>query len=41
MFLLMVPMIVLYSVGVWLASSFGRPAPWANLMGNDDPTPAP
>ncbi len=41
MFLLMVPMIALYSVGVWLASSFGRPAPWANLMGNDDPTPAP
>jgi len=41
MILLMIPMIVLYSVGVWLASSFGRPAPWANLMGNDDPTPAP
>lgn len=41
MILLMIPMIVLYSVGVWLASSFGRPAPWANLIGNDDPTPAP
>jgi len=41
MILLMIPMIVLYSVGVWLASSFGRPAPWANLMGKDDPTPAP
>lgn len=29
MLLLMAPQIVLYIVGIWLASSFGRPAAWA------------
>ncbi len=28
MLLLMVPQILLYGVGIWLASVFGRPAPW-------------
>ena len=31
MILLMIPQIVLYGLGVWLASMFGRPAPWARL----------
>jgi Sec-independent protein secretion pathway component TatC len=30
MLLLMVPQIILYAVGIWLASVFGRPAPWAS-----------
>ncbi len=30
MLLLMVPQLVLYAVGIWLASVFGRPAPWAH-----------
>lgn len=29
MLLLMIPQIILYAVGVWLAATFGRPAPWA------------
>ncbi len=29
MLLLMVPQIALYIVGIWLASAYGRPAPWA------------
>jgi sec-independent protein translocase protein TatC len=29
MLLLMVPQILLYAVGIWLAAVFGRPAPWA------------
>jgi sec-independent protein translocase protein TatC len=29
MLLLMVPQIVLYALGIWLAQVFGRPAPWA------------
>ncbi len=29
MLLLMMPQIALYIVGIWLASSFGRPAAWA------------
>jgi len=31
MILLMIPQIVLYGLGVWLASMFGRPAPWARF----------
>jgi len=27
--MLMVPQLILYGVGIWLASAFGRPAPWA------------
>ena len=29
MLMLMVPQIILYVVGIWLASVFGRPAPWS------------
>ena len=29
MLMLMVPQLILYGVGIWLASAFGRPAPWA------------
>ncbi|MSO44307.1 MAG: twin-arginine translocase subunit TatC [Thermoleophilia bacterium] len=29
MLLLMVPQILLYGVGIWLAARFGRPVPWA------------
>ena len=29
MLLLMAPQLLLYGVGIWLASAFGRPAPWA------------
>lgn len=30
MLMLMVPQIILYALGIWLASVFGRPAPWAS-----------
>ena len=29
MILLMIPQLILYAVGIWLASVFGRPAPWS------------
>ncbi len=29
MLMLMVPQVILYAVGIWLAGVFGRPAPWA------------
>lgn len=29
MLMLMVPQLLLYGVGIWLAATFGRPAPWA------------
>ncbi len=29
MIMLMIPQVLLYGVGVWLAATFGRPAPWA------------
>ncbi len=42
MLMLMVPQILLYGVGIWLASAFGRPAPWAaaEAPGGPSETPA-
>lgn len=37
MVMLMIPQILLYGVGVWLASTFGRPAPWARGMEPEEP----
>ncbi len=37
MMLLMIPQIVLYGVGVWLAARFGRPAPWARDLEPEEP----
>jgi sec-independent protein translocase protein TatC len=41
MILLMIPQIVLYGLGVWLASMFGRPAPWARLRSEPEEPAAP
>ena len=38
--MLMIPQIVLYGVGVWLASTFGRPAPWARFAADAEEPPA-
>jgi sec-independent protein translocase protein TatC len=35
MIMLMIPQLILYAVGIWLASTFGRPAPWARGSGAD------
>lgn len=42
MLMLMVPQLILYGVGIWLASVFGRPAPWASAepAGGASETPA-
>jgi sec-independent protein translocase protein TatC len=40
MILLMIPQILLYGVGVWLASAFGRPAPWARFTASEPEEPA-
>jgi len=37
MILLMIPQLILYAVGIWLASVFGRPAPWSR---GDAPGPS-
>lgn len=37
MVMLMIPQILLYGVGVWLASTFGRPAPWARGLEPEEP----
>lgn len=36
MLLLMIPQLILYAVGIWLASTFGRPAPWAREGSGSD-----
>ena len=41
MLLLMVPQLILYAVGIWLASVFGRPAPWAGDAGTTEVTETP
>jgi sec-independent protein translocase protein TatC len=41
MLMLMVPQIILYGVGIWLASVFGRPAPWAAAEGTAGPSETP
>lgn len=41
MLLLMVPQLILYAVGIWLASVFGRPAPWAGDAGSTEVTETP
>jgi sec-independent protein translocase protein TatC len=40
MVMLMIPQIILYGVGVWLASTFGRPAPWARFAADAEEPPA-
>lgn len=41
MLLLMVPQIILYGVGIWLAAVFGRPAPWSGDAGTTEATENP
>jgi sec-independent protein translocase protein TatC len=41
MLMLMVPQILLYGVGIWLASAFGRPAPWAGADAAPGPSETP
>lgn len=41
MLLLMVPQIVLYVLGIWLAKIFGQPAPWRLDQWADDAAPNP
>lgn len=36
MLLLMVPQVVLYIAGIWLAKAFGQPAPWRRDLWSDD-----
>lgn len=41
MLFLMVPQIVLYMVGIWLAATFGRPAPWSRESAPAEPSAPP
>jgi sec-independent protein translocase protein TatC len=41
MLLIMVPMIVLYVVGIWLSSVVGRPLVWKSASWTETPTPTP
>jgi sec-independent protein translocase protein TatC len=36
MILLMIPQIVLYALGIWLAQMFGQPAPWRRDLWADE-----
>lgn len=36
MIMLMIPQLLLYAVGIWLAATFGRPAPWAREASGAD-----
>ena len=40
MILLMIPQIMLYSLGIWLAKIFGQPAPWRRDLWTDGGDPA-
>jgi sec-independent protein translocase protein TatC len=41
MIMLMIPQIVLYLLGIWLAKAFGQPPPWKRDLWTDDASPGP